>query len=109
MSGGLRLDDLAVSLRALRSLTERFGYLPAPAVAVTTIWPERLELSFHDDLAGFEAWRDELGIDPTEVMHGTQSAGRTRVLRASAEYAGARLELVAYAPVPAVLAVAEAA
>ncbi|MEV5338911.1 hypothetical protein AB0K93_10530 [Streptomyces sp. NPDC052676] len=109
MSSGLRLDDLAVPLRALRLLTERFGYLAAPAVAVTTIWPERLELSFHDDLPGFEAWREELGIDPGAVTHSTQSSGRTRVLTASAEYAGARLELVAYAPVPAVLAVAEAA
>ncbi|MFJ5967279.1 hypothetical protein [Streptomyces sp. NPDC093060] len=98
MSEGLTLDDLVVPLRALRLLAADLGHLSAPAVWVTTIYPDRLELSFHDDLGGFEAWCDALGIAPGAVTHGTQSGGRTQVLRASAERSGAKLELVAYAP-----------
>ncbi|MEU6141439.1 hypothetical protein ABZ848_13865 [Streptomyces sp. NPDC047081] len=101
MSDGLTLDDLSVPLRALRLLAVDFGHLPAPAVRVTTIWPDRLELDFHDDLAGFEAWRGALGIAPNAVTYGTQSGGRTRVLRTVTEYAGATLELVGYGHIPA--------
>lgn len=100
MSDGMTLDDLSVALRALRLLAVDFGHLSAPAVRVTTIWPDRLELDFHDDLAGFEAWREALGIAPDAVTHGTQSGGRTRVLRTVAEYAGAKLELVGYGHIP---------
>ncbi|MFH9671244.1 hypothetical protein ACH4L5_02990 [Streptomyces sp. NPDC017405] len=101
MNGGLTVNDLVAPLRVLRLLAADFGHLPAPSVHVTPLYPGRLELAFHDDLAGFEGWRDALGICPDAVVHGTQSAGRTRVLRASCEYAGADLELVAYAQVPA--------
>jgi hypothetical protein len=109
MSEALTLDDLAVPLRALRLLTADFGHLAAPAVRVTTVWPDRLELEFHDDLAGFESWRDALGIAPDAVTQTTQSAGRTRVLRASSEYAGAQLELVGYGRIPAAVAAGAAA
>ncbi|WEO97363.1 hypothetical protein A6P39_026950 [Streptomyces sp. FXJ1.172] len=109
MNEGLTLDDLAAPLRALRLLAADFGHLSAPAVRVTPIYPERLELAFHDDLAGFEGWRDALGIAPDAVTHGTQSGGRTRVLRSSIEYAGAELELVAYARIPAEALVGAAA
>ncbi|MCX4698667.1 hypothetical protein [Streptomyces sp. NBC_01373] len=108
MSDGLTLDDLAVPLRALRLLAADFGYLAAPDVHLTPIYPNRVSLSFHRDLGAFEAWREALGIAPDAVRHGTQSAGRTRVLRASAQCAGAELELVAYADIPA-LAPAEVA
>ncbi|MGW1287771.1 hypothetical protein ACWD4N_29785 [Streptomyces sp. NPDC002586] len=101
MSDGLTLDDLSVPLRALRLLAVDFGHLAAPALKVNTIWPERLELSFHGDLADFEAWRDALGIASDAVEQRTQNGGRTRVLLASGEYAGAMLELVAFADVPA--------
>lgn len=100
MSDGLTLDDLSVPLRVLRLLAVDFGHLAAPAVRVSTIWPDRLELEFHDDLAGFEAWRDALSIAPDAVSHCTQSGGRTRVLRVAVEYAGATLEMVAYGRIP---------
>ncbi|MDH6217612.1 hypothetical protein [Streptomyces pseudovenezuelae] len=100
MSDALTLDELSVPLRALRLLAVDFGHLPAPAVHVTTIWPDRLKLDFHDDLAGFESWREALGIAPDAVTHGTQSAGRTRVLRMVTEYGGATLELVGYGHIP---------
>ncbi|TQE34631.1 hypothetical protein [Streptomyces ipomoeae] len=99
MSGGLTLDGLAVSLRALRLLAVDFGHLPAPDVDVSPIFPNRLQLRLHGDLSEFEAWREALGIAPDAVIHGTQGGGRTRVLRAAVEYAGTELELVAYADV----------
>lgn len=108
MSEGLTLDGLAVPLRALRMLAVDFGHLPAPCVQVSTVYPDRLELSFHDDLAGFEAWREALGIVPDAVAHGTQGDGRTRVLKATADFVGAVLELTGFAqitdPAPSELA-----
>jgi hypothetical protein len=101
MNEGLTLDDLSVPVRALRLLAADFGHLAAPTIGVTTIWPDRLELSFHGDLAGFEAWRDALNIAPDAVTHSTQSGGSTRVLLAFGQYAGATVKLVAYADVPA--------
>ncbi|MFF4210702.1 hypothetical protein ACFYZE_15370 [Streptomyces sp. NPDC001796] len=100
MNAGLTLDGLAVALRALRLLATDFGHLPAPAVHLSNIFPNRLELSVYDDLSQFEAWRDALGIAPDAVKHSTQSDGRTRVLRACVEYAGAELALVGFSPVP---------
>ncbi|MGW3284054.1 hypothetical protein ACWDR3_05315 [Streptomyces sp. NPDC001002] len=101
MSDALTLDGLSVALRALRLLAVDFGHLSAPVVHVTTIWPDRLALEFHDDLSGFESWREALGIAPDSVTYDTQSAGRTRVLRTMTEYAGATLELVGYGHLPA--------
>ncbi|MER7839722.1 hypothetical protein ABTY98_28510 [Streptomyces sp. NPDC096040] len=102
MSESLTLDDLSMALRALRLLAADFGHLPAPMLDVSTIFPDRLRLSFHYGLADFESWREALGIAPDAVEHGTQGAGGgTRVLKASIEYAGAVLELVAYADVVA--------
>ena len=102
MSEGLTLDDLSVPLRALRLLATDFGHLAAPAVGVTSIYPDQLELSFHHDLAGFEAWREALNIAPDAVRYDTQGEGnRTCVLHAAIEYAGAELELVGYGDVPA--------
>ncbi|MFC8200299.1 hypothetical protein ACFUTV_33645 [Streptomyces sp. NPDC057298] len=99
MSENLTLDDVAVPLRALRLLATDFGHLPAPSVQVSTIYPERLELTFYDDLPGFETWREALGIAPDTVTYREQSDGRTRVLRTSVDHAGAVLRLTAYADI----------
>ncbi|MPY57439.1 hypothetical protein [Streptomyces spongiae] len=101
MSEDLTLDDLTVPLRALRVLATDFGHLPAPDVQVSTIYPGRLELTFHRGLLDFEVWRDALSVAPDEVVYREQSDGRTRVLKASADYAGAVLELTGYGDVPA--------
>jgi hypothetical protein len=97
----LALDDLAGPLRALRLLAADFGHLVAPSVEVSTIYPDRLKLTFYDDLSGFEAWREALGIAPDDVGYHEQSDGRTRVLNASADHAGASLDLVGYGHIPA--------
>jgi hypothetical protein len=101
MSEGLTLDDLAVPLRALRLLAADFGHLPAPSVDVSTIYPDRLKLTFYDDLSGFEAWREALGIAPDAVGYREQSDGCTRVLKATAGHAGAGLDLVGYGDITA--------
>ncbi|MEU9795434.1 hypothetical protein AB0E27_33505 [Streptomyces sparsogenes] len=101
MNEGLAFDDLAVPLRALRLLAADFGHLPAPTVSVSSIYPTRLELSFHSSLLDFEAWRDALGIAPDGVAYREHGDGRTRVLKASADYAGAALLLVGYGDIPA--------
>ncbi|WP_330290539.1 hypothetical protein [Streptomyces sp. NBC_00576] len=107
MSENLTLDGMAVALRALRLLAVDFGHLPAPHVDLSTIFPDHVQLHFHSDLSAFEAWRDALGIDPDTVGYGEQSAGQTRVLTTSADFAGAVLELTGYGDVH-VPAVAEA-
>ncbi|MER5716129.1 hypothetical protein [Streptomyces sp. NPDC002132] len=96
MSDTLTLDGLAVSLRVLRLLAAEFGHLPAPDVQVSPIFPNQLELSFHDGLSRFEAWREAVGIAPDAVDYREQSGSRTRVLKASAEYADAVVVLVGY-------------
>ncbi|MBT2440058.1 hypothetical protein J7E93_07970 [Streptomyces sp. ISL-36] len=96
------LADLSAPLLALRLLTAEFPHLPAPTVEVSTIYPERLELTFHDDFAGFEAWREALNIAPELVVHRVQCDRRTGVLNVHGMFAGAELELTGYAAVPAV-------
>lgn len=98
MSDSLPLSGLAVA--PLHKLTVTFGYLPAPTVWMSPIYPERLELAFHDELDAFESWREALDIAPDAVASSTQVDGRTRVLRASTAYAGTELDLVAYARIP---------
>ncbi|MFJ6566717.1 hypothetical protein ACIQNU_04810 [Streptomyces sp. NPDC091292] len=101
------LSDLSVPLRALRLVCADFPELPAPTVGMTPIHPDRLALSFHhtfftdSPLRAFEAWRAALGVPDTAVDGRFQSGGETWVLRAETEYAGARVELTAYAQAPA--------
>ncbi|MGK5543787.1 hypothetical protein ACSNOH_03465 [Streptomyces sp. URMC 127] len=97
----LTMGDLRAPLVLLRLFGVDFAHLPAPSVSVSTVYPDVLELSFHDDLAGFEAWREALGIAPEAVSYHEQSAGSTRVLRVVSDYAGARVELVGYAKISA--------
>ncbi|MEV7994886.1 hypothetical protein AB0O67_24135 [Streptomyces sp. NPDC086077] len=97
MSGLLTLAGLSVPMRALRTLAAEYGDLPAPAVGVSTVYPERLELSLHEGLGAFDAWRAALDIRPDEVEFREQ-AGNTWTLTASAPYAGAEVRLIAYGP-----------
>ncbi|MBT2415746.1 hypothetical protein J7I94_35345 [Streptomyces sp. ISL-12] len=100
----MTLDNLTVALRALRLLAVDFPHLPAPDVHVSTVFPECLSLIFHtsagESLAAFEQWRTALRIAPDAVGYRTQSDGRTRVLKAECEFAGAVIELTAYADLP---------
>ncbi|MCD2466786.1 hypothetical protein MBT42_24940 [Streptomyces sp. MBT42] len=95
------LADLSAPLLALRLLSAEFGHLPAPTVEVSPIYPGRLELTFHDDFAAFETWREALNVASEDVVHRVQVGGQTGVLRVHATFAGAELELIGYAKVPA--------
>ncbi|MES9808824.1 hypothetical protein [Streptomyces cinereoruber] len=95
------LADLSAPLLTLRLLTAEFAHLPAPHVTVSTLYPERLELAFHDDFAAFETWREALNIAPASVVHHVQRDGRTGVLNVHGTFAGADVELTGYATVPA--------
>ncbi|SFN21126.1 hypothetical protein SAMN04487980_1013237 [Streptomyces sp. cf124] len=105
MSETLTLDGLTAPLRALRLLAIDFGHLPVPDVQVSPIYPDQLGLRFHDDLNAFEAWREAVGIAPDAVAYGEQNGGRTRVLKACGDFAGAVVVLTGYsditAPAPA--------
>ncbi|WP_234326831.1 hypothetical protein [Streptomyces sp. NRRL S-337] len=59
-----------------------------------------MELASFDDLGVFEAWREAVGILPESVTYKEQSAGCTRVLSASTNYAGVFLRLVAFSETP---------
>ncbi|MFE5871679.1 hypothetical protein ACFQ6V_23945 [Streptomyces roseifaciens] len=96
----LSLGDLRVPLVALRLFGADFAHLPAPCLSVSTIYPDLLELSFHDGLAAFEVWREALGLASEAVSYREQSAGSTRVLHAEGDYAGARVRLTGYAKIP---------
>ncbi|MCX4576833.1 hypothetical protein OHB41_27405 [Streptomyces sp. NBC_01571] len=100
MNETLMLDGLTVPMRALRLLATDFGFLPAPHLHVSPVYPDRLTLSLHEGLPDFEAWRDALGIAPETVTCRAQANGVRHVLCAFGSYAGAELELVGYGDVP---------
>ena len=70
--------------------------VPSPDEQASPVFPDRLERSFHCGLPDFEVWREALGISPDAVVYREQGDGRTRVLKASADFAGAALELTGY-------------
>ncbi|MEW1923823.1 hypothetical protein [Streptomyces sp. NPDC088360] len=99
MSYADTLHDLSTALTALRIVSADLAELPAPAVRVTPIYPTLLELSLHDDLGAFEPWRNALGIARQDIDFRTQGDGRTWVLCATTDYAGARVKLIAFGAV----------
>ncbi|MFF2997311.1 hypothetical protein ACFVTC_22540 [Streptomyces sp. NPDC057950] len=104
MSDVLTLEGLSAPLRALRLLALNFPDLPAPVIDVSSIYPDRLALSFHvsqGGFAGFEAWRAALGIAPDAVDFHVQCDHRTGVMTAQTKYSGADIELTGYTEVPA--------
>ncbi|MEU8949913.1 hypothetical protein [Streptomyces sp. NPDC048489] len=104
MSDVLTLEGLSAPLRALRLLALDFPDLPAPVVDVSSIFPERLALSFHvsqGGFSGFEAWRAALGIAPDAVDFHVQCDHRTGVVTAHTEYDGAEITLTGFTEVSA--------
>ena len=97
MTTPIPLSAMGAPLMALRIFADVYRHLPAPAVSISTIYPDLLELSFHDDLDGFEMWRQALRIPSRTVSHGVQSESRTRVLQAETTYSGGRVKLIGYA------------
>ncbi|MGW7275384.1 hypothetical protein ACWGH5_33290 [Streptomyces sp. NPDC054864] len=96
MSHADTLHDLSTALTALRVLSADLSELPAPTVRITPIFPTMLELALHDDLGAFEPWRNALGIAREDIDFRAQEGGRTWVLCATTDYAGARVKLIAF-------------
>jgi hypothetical protein len=105
MTEVLPLNGLSVPLQVLRLLAIDFPHLTAPNVDVSPLYPTLLRLSLHesscDSFAAFESWRCALDIEPATVDFHTQSDGRTAVLKGCGRYAGADIELTAFAALPA--------
>jgi hypothetical protein len=91
------LDDMRAPLRALAALATHHAGLPAPWVSASTVYPGRLQLSFHHGrLSAFEAWREALGVPPEAVTYTVLLGTGEPMLEAFTEYAGARVELIGY-------------
>ncbi|MFJ4434765.1 hypothetical protein [Streptomyces sp. NPDC088923] len=98
---GIRLKDLNAPLTALELLSLEHPGLPAPTVGMSTVYPGRLQLAFHDDPADFEAWREALDADPATVGMWLWSDGTGGALTLFTTYAGATVELIGYLTLPA--------
>lgn len=94
------LADMSAALLAVRVLLSEHAGLPGGQIRVSDIFPGQVDVSLHEDLSAFETWRAALGIAPDLVTCGTQSGGRTRVLKAATDYAGARICLTGFSEVP---------
>ncbi|EFL01364.1 conserved hypothetical protein [Streptomyces sp. SPB78] len=92
---GIHLKDLGAALGALQLLTVNHPELPAPCADVSTVFPDRLRLAFHESLADFEAWREALGLrgEAVELRLWDRVSGW---LRGSVTYAGATVELIGF-------------
>lgn len=89
---------LAVQRPALDAIAQlaELGHLPGAELTSSRLYPDRVEVRLHDGLADFEAWRTALGIPTTAVTYHEQP-GSMR-LEVTGPYAGATIELTAYAP-----------
>ncbi|MBD0743494.1 hypothetical protein [Streptomyces sp. CBMA152] len=99
----MKLTELSRPTDVLQQLIVEFPLLPAGHVAINSIYPEQIELSFHNDFGDFEAWRAALDIAPATVRHHLMSGDTTLVLRGTAVRDGITVELVAYGPNQALL------
>lgn len=90
--------DQKAALTAVARLVAAFPDLPAPEWSVSRIYPSQVDISLHDDLGDFEAWRTVLGIGPDDIKFRTQSGAI--VLTAKTLWGGATINLVGYGPLP---------
>ncbi|MEV7506787.1 hypothetical protein AB0O57_02380 [Streptomyces sp. NPDC091201] len=97
----LPLSAMAAPLMALSIFTDRYRHLPAPCVSISTVYPTLLELSFHDDVDGFEMWRQALGIRRNNVQHSVHGDGRTAVMKAETNHSGGPVKLICFTTLPA--------
>lgn len=92
------MNGLAAAVAVGAVLVERFPDLPAADVTVSTVFPNRLGLSFHGDLgeANFEVWRSALGISYAAVSREEEIGGPMTWLRAEAALDGVTVQLTGY-------------
>ncbi|NSC22606.1 hypothetical protein FM076_16075 [Streptomyces albus subsp. chlorinus] len=87
---------MSAPVAALALLMAGDPNLPAPTVHMTTVYPDRLELSFYDEPTAFEPWCAALGIEPGTVEERSQEGGSTHVRKAVTSYGGATVRLISY-------------
>ncbi|MFD8088672.1 hypothetical protein [Streptomyces malaysiensis] len=90
------LADQKKTLDAAATIARVFPHLPGAVIKASHIYPGRLDISLHDDVGDFEAWRVALGMLPEWVEQGAQPG--SMVLTASGRFAGVEVELTGYAP-----------
>jgi hypothetical protein len=90
--------DQKAGLTALARVVAAFPDLPAPEWNVSRVDPEQVDISLHDDLGDFEAWRTVLGIGPDDITYRAQSSAT--VLTAKIQWGEASVNLVGYGPLP---------
>ncbi|MFI0718900.1 hypothetical protein [Streptomyces sp. NPDC021224] len=81
---------------ALAQITATLGHLPAADINLSPVFPDHLTVAIHDDLGAFEQWRQALGVPATAIDYAAHRHHMT--LRAATPFAGATIDLVAYAP-----------
>ncbi|MEW2487376.1 hypothetical protein [Streptomyces sp. NPDC048411] len=87
-------NALSAAVAVLASLVARFPDLLAADARVSPIVPNRLELSFHNTLGSFEAWRSALDISPGLVRREKECSGPLMWLRTEKTIDGVTVELV---------------
>lgn len=90
--------DQRMALEALSAILRVFGHLPGAHFGISTIYPDRVDISCHDGLADFELWRETLGIPAQSVRFRCNDT--TTNLTAPGSYAGASIQLNGFAPTP---------
>ncbi|MEU1663598.1 hypothetical protein [Streptomyces sparsogenes] len=90
------LAEQRKAIEAAATISRVFGHLPPATIQVSTITPGQLDISLHDSLADFEAWRVALGMFSEWVDQRSQP-GAMR-LTVAGRFAGVEVKLVGYAP-----------
>ncbi|MEU7149175.1 hypothetical protein AB0B15_14235 [Streptomyces sp. NPDC045456] len=93
------LADQQAVLDAAAGLARTFGHLPAASIHVDLIDPGWVMVAIHDDLPAFEAWREALGVEPSDVEFGLFVERGHMILEARTRFMGAEIEVHGYAPV----------
>ncbi|MHC3392051.1 hypothetical protein ACLQ2E_21690 [Streptomyces lavendulocolor] len=100
-----QLSQQGAAVLLLARIHRSLGDLPAAEFHVSSVYLGRLEITVHDDLDAFEAWRTALGLDePTAKHH-----GGTSWLATSGVVEDAPVTLSGFAEREAVLAAARTA
>lgn len=85
------------AIEAAATIARVFPHLPAAQIGVSHVYPDQVEISLHESLADFEAWREALGILPDAVSR-KDLATEQQHLGATGRFAGAAVVLNGFAP-----------
>ncbi|MER7412966.1 hypothetical protein [Streptomyces cacaoi] len=92
----MKLDDLSAPITTLALLLARRD-LPAAHIKISSIFPDRLTVSFHDNPDAFRHWLTALGLTPEDGIN--QAADNRAWTTVTTSYGGADIELFSFTPV----------